>query len=348
MCKALKKGGKNMSDKIVGFNPQQAKAVKKKNGKVSMPLLRTEAEMLADESEMLDNLADTLENAVLSIIREAGLSGLNFEQADLGKYEKYNMDFEDIFLGVYIFEATSASSRYYLTVLIAPEDFENLEDCEEMDITLSYMLCKRKSEDFSIYNFDTKSWKASTILECFGMTEKQKKLIEENPHSVETKFLNLLRFSRGDTTDEEFNKLLAENKPLLDMQHQAYDYLMMDIEENGKFILVPRNDYIDGIAVGYRNGKYKLMQYVDEENLGTAWGCTDMNKMVNTVSKMIGFPACTDNIIVPISQNAFVRVDLERGLKTVCSTNGTRQLSNNEKASLISVDAFLNSYLEIE
>lgn len=337
-----------MSDKIVGFNPKYTGTTKNKNGKVSMPLLRNEAEMLADESEMLDNLADTLENAALSMIREAGLSGLNFEQADLGKYEKYNMDFEDIFLGMYIFEATSASSKYYLTVLIAPEDFEDFEDCEEMDITLSYMLCKRKNDDFSAYNFDTKSWESSTMLECFGMTEKQKKMIEENPYAVETKFLNLLRFSRGDTTDEEFNKLLAENRPLLDMQQQAYDYLMMDVEENGKFIMVPRSDCIDGIAVEYRNGKYKLIQYADGENLGTVWGCTDMNKMINVIAKMIGFPACTDNIIIPISQNAFVRVDLERGLKAVCTTNGTRQLSKNEEAALEAVDIFLKSYLEIE
>ena len=67
-------------------------------------------------------------------------------------------------------------------------------------------------------------------------------------------------------TDEEWEKFRKENSGIISLLEKSGRYIGFDIYGE-QLILVPANPFHVGVALGYENGKYTVLQYMDAYNV---------------------------------------------------------------------------------
>lgn len=198
-------------------------------------------------------------------------------------------------------------------------DFELLDDNEEDELlpiedpeeVLMQIFKVDKNDYKKCYNFDydKDKWVWFDYKELIGMTDRQLQMfLNEYDDSGDTDMMLMHRELYGDMSDEEMDKMFEDNKELLMLYKEVSKLAYIDMLNDNTPCILPYGD-IDGTAVIFKDGKYRLLAVLDYNIVAEAFATADLNEIIETFTNIAGKKPFKDTVFIfPLSGYSFMFV----------------------------------------
>ncbi|NSJ70691.1 hypothetical protein G5B28_16165 [Blautia faecis] len=168
-----------------------------------------------------------------------------------------------------------------------------------------------KNDYKKCYNFDydKDKWVWFDYKELIGMTDRQLQMfLNEDDDSGDTDMMLMHRELYGDMSDEEMDKLFEDNKELLMLYKEVSKLAYIDMLNDNTPCILPYGD-IDGTAVIFKDGKYRLLAVLDYDIVAEAFATADLNEIIETFTNIAGKKPFKDTVFIfPLSGYSFMFV----------------------------------------
>lgn len=158
------------------------------------------------------------------------------------------------------FRFLSESGYDYLVTLLEPE--EDDDDRYELECILTHPL----QDGFEIYDWEKNNW---------NVVNRGGKWIEDilKEDSVRSAFLECIintGFARStQLIKESFDAMCEKYSPIMELYERLeglmeFDHILTGADLDGTIGLIPADDKVSGIAVQYEDGRFRVLQYLED------------------------------------------------------------------------------------
>lgn len=246
----------------------------------------------------------------------------------------------------------------YMVTLDGPDEEEDDEDVEcVMEFTLTHPL----QDGFEVYDWDNDSWSVFNM----GGRWVEDILKEDSTRNsylnciLETRFADFKEF-----TNESFEAMCQENKPLLDLYEYLdglvdFDSILVNTKLDSVIGLVPDDVDIVGVAVRYENGKFRILQYLEDVSIFFAceeaqadypdseflyvpvYTCENVEKAGEVLRMVLDHYYRDETFVFPLSDRHYIRTSNPfLSLDNVMGSDG--ELTEKEKMRVRYLESFFD------
>ena len=195
--------------------------------------------------------------------------------------------------------------------LLDSAEEEELPPIEAPEEILMQIFKVNKNDYKKCYNFDydKDKWVWFDYKDLVGMTDRQIQMfLNEDDDSGDTDMMLMHRELYGDMSDEEMDKLFEDNKELLMLYKEVSKLAYIDMLNDSTPCILPYGD-IDGTAVIFKDGKYRLLAVLDYDIVVEAFATADLNEIIEIFTNIAGKKPFKDTVFIfPLSGYSFMFV----------------------------------------